>query len=300
MRMRSLLIGLAVLAILLVVVGWLDRPGSSGTPRDSPELDRLSVTVDNGHTRAREGDRLTYTTRVRNDDPRGHRLQVTQMLPAALRVISATGDGTVTTREVSWDVLLAPGEERALRAIVEVGASREGFTRLATTSCVGLPGQPPSSCADDTDPLTVTSTPAPSTGRLLLTSGLALILVVGVVAMYAVGGESPVPRAATGTVGSSRRGRLGGLAHQGAGVRVRGGSRSRIRTRRGRPAGSRKGVPVPTRVADPVRAWVGRVNGMIAASCRGPWPAPSWFVRVRNGRARSPPSDQQDAVPSVR
>lgn len=278
MRLRSLLIGLAVLAILLLVVGWLDRPGPAGASRDSPVPDQLAITVDNGHTRAHEGDVLTYTTRVRNDEPHRHQLQVTQMLPAALRVISANGDGQANTREVTWDVTLAPGQERLLRAVMEVGPSREGYRQLATTSCVGIPGQPPSICAEDTDPLVLTSTPGPNAGRLLLTVGIVLILAVGAVAVYAIGSEGPSPR------GTSAPVLVGRVPAEG---------------RAGRRAGSRDPAAIPARVADPLRAWTARISGMIAARVRVPRPAPSWFVRVRHGKARSPPA-HEEVLTSIR
>lgn len=125
MRTRPLLAGLGVLAILLVVTGWFDRPADPEAR--SPGL---TVTLDNGRSMARPGDLITYTTKIRNQNDRLVRLTVAQMLPAALDVLRTSGDGTANQRRVAWKVRLAPGETERFTATTRVVRPREGYSQI--------------------------------------------------------------------------------------------------------------------------------------------------------------------------
>ncbi|MGV9775709.1 hypothetical protein [Streptosporangium sp. NPDC003464] len=157
-------------AALVLILVALAAPAAVASPhRPSPGEGRgegrggetagtaptLSISVDNGRTSARQGDRLSYTVTVRNtgttdaDD-----LRLTQSLPAGLKLLSADRHGEAEPGRVVWTVDLKAGKDTAFHTTAEVQATPDDLLRLATVACASTEAADrPIVCATHSDEL---------------------------------------------------------------------------------------------------------------------------------------------------
>jgi uncharacterized repeat protein (TIGR01451 family) len=143
---------------LLVAAGVLLGPvpaaaaAPAGPTAAAPAL-RISVT--NGRTEARPGDRMRYTIEIRNTGTVGiPALAVSQSVPPGLRVLDADRGGAVRSGQVRWTVALRPGRAERFSTTATVGATPATTLRLATVACATLSGATvPAVCATHSDQL---------------------------------------------------------------------------------------------------------------------------------------------------
>ncbi|MDP9863018.1 MULTISPECIES: hypothetical protein [Streptosporangium] len=156
-------------AALVLILVALAAPAAASPHRPSPGEGRggdrggetagtaptLSISVDNGRTSARQGDRLSYTVTVRNtgtadaDD-----LRLTQSLPAGLKLLSADRHGEAEPGRVVWTVDLKAGKDTAFHTTAEVQATPDDLLRLATVACASTEAADrPIVCATHSDEL---------------------------------------------------------------------------------------------------------------------------------------------------
>ncbi|MEV7908502.1 hypothetical protein AB0P04_43625, partial [Streptomyces anulatus] len=116
---------------------------------------RLSISIDNGKTATREGDRLTYTVVVHNTGTTdAGELHLTQSLPEGLRLVSADGHGSAKEGQVVWTVDLPAGKDATLHTTAQVGATPADLLRLATVACASTEAEGrPIVCATHSDQL---------------------------------------------------------------------------------------------------------------------------------------------------
>ena len=98
-------------------------PASAGTPRPapsvpSPAVPGVSITVSDGQTAAKAGDRLTYVVNVRDSGPAGApHLKITQSLSAGLEFISASPHGVATAGQVAWPASIPAGRSETFKVV---------------------------------------------------------------------------------------------------------------------------------------------------------------------------------------
>ncbi|MER6825864.1 hypothetical protein ABT352_07740 [Streptosporangium sp. NPDC000563] len=132
-----------------------EGPESRGEKAAAGGVPSLSISIDNGRTAAEEGDRLTYTVKVRNTGAtRVRELDLTQTLPTGLRFVSADGQGSASKGQVRWSVDVPPGKEATFHTVAEVGATPADLLRLASIACASIEGNDrPIVCATHSDQL---------------------------------------------------------------------------------------------------------------------------------------------------
>lgn len=122
---------------------------------EDPAVPDLAIEIDDGHTSVSEGDRLTYTVKIRNiGTVDAGDLLVTQTLPAGLRFDSADRDGVSSDGAVTWRTDLPAGRDTAFAVRAEVAKPPSGQLRLASVVCAMIDGDSrPIVCAADSDRL---------------------------------------------------------------------------------------------------------------------------------------------------
>jgi uncharacterized repeat protein (TIGR01451 family) len=172
---------------------------SAGTPRPapsvpSPTVPGLSITVSDGQTAAKAGDRLTYVVNVRDAGPAAApHLKITQSLSAGLEFLSASPHGVATAGQVAWPASIPAGRSETFNVVARVTRTPAQLLRLAAVACAAPEGsQRPIVCAAHLDRLSAAVTAAtprpggPASGSLLryIAAGLAAlaVLVAGVIA----------------------------------------------------------------------------------------------------------------------
>jgi uncharacterized repeat protein (TIGR01451 family) len=122
----------------------------------APPPPQLSITVDNGHTSTRTGEKLDYTITVTNLGGKAVKdLQVTETVPAGSKFVSADAKGQHKAGKVTWKVTVDASKKAVLRTTLAVNASTPPeLLRLATVACAHLTAKaPPLVCAADSDQL---------------------------------------------------------------------------------------------------------------------------------------------------
>lgn len=113
---------------------------TSGCFKVAPATSGVAITKDDGREAVRPGDTTTYTVTVRNtlvaEDVIG--ATVTDVLPAGLTYVAATGDPTVSGQTLTWSLAdLAPGEDVEFSVTVKV--AQDADTSIVNTADVSAP-----------------------------------------------------------------------------------------------------------------------------------------------------------------
>jgi uncharacterized repeat protein (TIGR01451 family) len=126
----------------------------------------LSISVIDGHVTASPGERLTYTVTVRDTGTAAaQHLKITQTLSPGLRLLSASGNGTATARQVTWHTTVPAGATRTFQVTARVTQAPARQARLAAIACAALPGaSQPVVCAAHLDRLPAALSAAASGG----------------------------------------------------------------------------------------------------------------------------------------
>jgi uncharacterized repeat protein (TIGR01451 family) len=161
-----------------------------------PRVPGLRISIGDGRTMARVGDRLTYTVLVQNSGAhRSPQLKITQILPPGLQFISASSHGVARAGDVVWSADLAAGGHDTFRLQAQVTRPAERQSRLAAVACATLAGsRTPIVCAAHLDRLPGTPAVAPRRrAAALATSSLpgyaaGVVIVVAACALAIVTG----------------------------------------------------------------------------------------------------------------
>ncbi|MFC4589265.1 DUF11 domain-containing protein [Sphaerisporangium corydalis] len=114
------------------VAAWAAVPSPAATERAYA----LRIGIDDGHSSVRQGDRLTYTTKVSNTGSAGSPpLVLTQTLTPGLKLLSSTPKGKVFPDRIAWNRTLAAGKTDQFSVTVEVGRLPAKLERLAAVAC---------------------------------------------------------------------------------------------------------------------------------------------------------------------
>lgn len=173
------------------------RPSATSTPapaaviRAAAKKPALSIAISDGRQTARPGMLLTYAVQIHNIGRIGvPRLNVEQMIPPGLKLISVSRHGVRGAQQVRWQVNLPPGQAGTFRVVARVGKTPRQILRLATVACAsaGAHGRP-IVCATDSDQLPAGAIAAahvgqasPGRGHLRSVSALLAAVVVVVAA----------------------------------------------------------------------------------------------------------------------
>jgi uncharacterized repeat protein (TIGR01451 family) len=128
------------------------RSATEGLASSAPQL---SIAVDNGHTTAAAGDRLTYTISVQNLGTADVTdLHVTQSMPAGLKFKSADSAGKPKAESVNWTLDLKAADEIKVHSTMTVANTPRELLRMATVACASTSADdPPVVCASHSDQL---------------------------------------------------------------------------------------------------------------------------------------------------
>jgi uncharacterized repeat protein (TIGR01451 family) len=120
-----------------------------------PRVAGLRISIGDGRTTARAGDRLAYTVLVQNSGARRTPpLKITQTLPPGLRFISASRHGVARAGIVTWNADLPAGGQDTFRLQAQVTRSAARQSRLAAVACAAQAGSgTPIVCAAHLDRL---------------------------------------------------------------------------------------------------------------------------------------------------
>lgn len=150
----------AVVAVsLLLPWGAVAAPGSvpdaAAHPPRPKQSFALRIGIDNGHTAVRQGDRLTYVTKISNTGQKETPdLLLSQTLVPGLELISSTPKGKVSGGRITWKSALPTGKTDQFSVTVEVGRLSGQLQRLAAVACAAtLTGKRPIVCAAHSDRL---------------------------------------------------------------------------------------------------------------------------------------------------
>jgi uncharacterized repeat protein (TIGR01451 family) len=175
------------------------KPSASSTPgpaaviRAAAKKPALSIGVSDGRQTARPGVLLTYTVQIHNIGRIGvPRLNVEQMIPPGLKLISVSRHGARGAGHVSWQVNLPPGHADTFRVVARVGKTPRQLLRLAAVACASASAHGrPIVCATDSDQLPAgavaaahVSQASPGRGHLQPAS----VILAAVVVVLAAGG----------------------------------------------------------------------------------------------------------------
>lgn len=173
-------------------------PASAGKPRPtatgpSPAVPELSISVSDGQTAAKAGDRLTYVIDVRDGGlAAAPHLKITQSLSAGLEFLSASPRGVAAAGQVAWYDSIPADRSESFSVVARVTRTPARLLRLAAVACAAREGSKrPTVCAAHLDRLPAAAAPpapqagSPAIGSLLMytVAGLAAlaVLVVGVI-----------------------------------------------------------------------------------------------------------------------
>jgi uncharacterized repeat protein (TIGR01451 family) len=164
--------------------------GKAGSPTAVARLPRvpgLRISIADGRTTVRAGDRLTYTVLVQNSGARrSPPLKITQTMPPGLRFVSATRHGAVKAGSVTWYADLPAGGQDTFSLQAQVTRSAAQQARLAAVACAALAGsRTPIVCAAHLDRLPGVA--AAASGRRAATPAASTLpsYAVGVLAVLA-------------------------------------------------------------------------------------------------------------------
>jgi uncharacterized repeat protein (TIGR01451 family) len=189
----------AALVTGLIALPVVTAPGHDG-PTRAPKVPGLAISISDGLLRVRPGQVLTYTASLRNTGTVSiSKLEVTEMLSAGLEIISASGNGVVKARQVTWSAALPAAGTRKFLVAARVTKTPAQMLRLAAVACVTLAGgRRPAVCAAHLDRL-----PAAAAGP----ASRSAHRVAGVLA-YTAGGLAVLGLGLLTAIAARRRGRL--------------------------------------------------------------------------------------------
>jgi uncharacterized repeat protein (TIGR01451 family) len=154
-------LGVAWIAALWIAVpAWGAGAGAAVTRSTeaasvATSAPRLSIAVDDGHAAAAPGDTLTYTVTVQNlgtADVAG--LELTQSVPAGLKLVAAAGASAAKAGSIRWHLDLEANGKATFHATMKVTQTPAELLRLATVACARTSSEaPPIVCAADSDQL---------------------------------------------------------------------------------------------------------------------------------------------------
>lgn len=114
---------------------------SAGTPHPAtsartPAVPELSISVSDGRTVAKAGDRLAYTVNVRDSGTAAApHLKITQTLSAGLEFLSASPHGAATAGHVAWNASIPAGGAETFNVVARVTRTPARLLRLAAVAC---------------------------------------------------------------------------------------------------------------------------------------------------------------------
>jgi uncharacterized repeat protein (TIGR01451 family) len=137
-----------------VALGLLLLAAPASAEDESP-APMLRISVDNGHTSAKAGDKLDYTISVENlGTEAANNLRISQTMPPGLTFRSADRMGEARKDGVVWHVDIAPSSTMVLHTTMKLGATSDEVLRLATVACASVSAaKPPIVCASHSDEL---------------------------------------------------------------------------------------------------------------------------------------------------
>ncbi|WP_214109609.1 DUF11 domain-containing protein [Acrocarpospora catenulata] len=114
-----------------------EAPGKTEARKAKPAPGyALTIAIDNGHTTASQGDRLTYTIQVTNTGPQDSPdLTISQTLVPGLKLLSTTPPAKNTQDRITWTRTLPAGEKAEFKTTAEVGDLPANLQRLAIVAC---------------------------------------------------------------------------------------------------------------------------------------------------------------------
>ncbi|MEO3856704.1 hypothetical protein [Acrocarpospora sp. B8E8] len=146
----------------------------------------LNISIDNGRTSVRQGDRLTYTIKISNTgDAETPVLRVFQATVPGLEVLATTPEATASAKRIEWSKSLAAREEAEFSVTAQVGPQAPQMQRLTVVACASNKSTDrPVVCAAHSDRLETLGLPIESE-----TSNLGLwFTLAGVAALLAASG----------------------------------------------------------------------------------------------------------------
>jgi uncharacterized repeat protein (TIGR01451 family) len=146
----------AVLAVAYTAAG----SATAGAVADPKQTYALRIGIDNGRKSVREGDRLTYITKVSNTgSAKTPALLLTQTLVPGLKLISSTPKGVLSGDRITWTRVLPTGKTDQFGVTVEVGRLVGRPQRLAAVACASAKADKrPIVCASHLDLLRTAAT----------------------------------------------------------------------------------------------------------------------------------------------
>jgi len=177
-ELRTAIAGLALITNLaLIPIGALATANAALAPTHGkrhtptvtahpPRVPSLSISVADGRTAARPGDRLAYRVSVTNSGGAGARyLKVTLTLPPEVRLMSASGHGAARAGKVTWRAPgLAAGHAATFSVLGVLRPTPPGLIRLAAVACAVARVSGPVVCAAHLDRLPAAPRQPPRAG----------------------------------------------------------------------------------------------------------------------------------------
>ncbi len=184
--------------------------------RRLPAASWLTISVTDGRTRVRPGDRLSYTVRVTDGGTAAARgLKITLTLPGYLQDISADRHARASAGKVTWSSSLRPGQEAVFRLTARLARTPHGLVRLAVVACAAGGSGKATVCAAHLDTLpgaggaggaSGSRRAAPGTGGRTTSAGELSGFVIGGIAIAAAAALAAFGAA---RIRARRPGRLG-------------------------------------------------------------------------------------------
>jgi uncharacterized repeat protein (TIGR01451 family) len=147
----------------------------------------LHISIDDGHSSVRQGDRLTYTTKISNSGAAATpALRITQTLTPDVTFVSATPKGEASADRIQWSGSLSAGKTVQYTVTVQVGRLAPQLQRLAAVACASsMADDRPIVCATHLDRLPVpeaiqSSSPGVGARWLMVSAIVAALLALGV------------------------------------------------------------------------------------------------------------------------
>ncbi|WP_170321298.1 DUF11 domain-containing protein [Acrocarpospora pleiomorpha] len=144
----------------------------------------LNISIDNGQTSVRQGDRLTYTIKISNTgDTETPELRVFQTTVPGLEVLSTTPEATASTKRIEWSKKLSGREEAEFSVTAQVGPQAPQMQRLTVVACASNKSSDrPVVCAAHSDRLETLGLPIESeesgAGLWYTIAGILVLLAV--------------------------------------------------------------------------------------------------------------------------
>ncbi|WP_170322917.1 DUF11 domain-containing protein [Acrocarpospora macrocephala] len=173
----------AAAVTLIAVQSGMGAAHASVAPEPEETPLPLNISIDNGHTSVRQGDRLTYTIKISNTgDAETPVLRVFQATVPGLEVLSTTPEATASAKRIEWSKSLSAREEAEFSVIAQVGPQAPQMQRLTVVACASNKSTDrPVVCAAHSDRLETLGLPleseTSSMGLWFTIAGVAALLV---------------------------------------------------------------------------------------------------------------------------